>query len=355
MTAAPPAAPVRPGAVIPEDPFELLPPNAVVAVAMSGGVDSSVAAARCASRGVRTIGITLAMWPRDGEQRRDRGCCSIDAVEDARRVAATIDIPHYSWNLEPEFQRDVVAPFADEYAAGRTPNPCVRCNQTIKFGTLLERARAAGATHVATGHYARIGRRGGRATLHRARAAAKDQAYTLHRLDQDQLLAALFPLGRRAVEGGGAPRGGRARAAHRRQAGFPGAVLRRGLDPGGPREAAGGTLPARTDRRCRGIRGRRAPWRSLLHGGPAHRARPGSPASPDAAPLFVVAVDAAANTITVGPRDALARRHVRLADTHWIDTAPGAGAALDVQLRSHAPPSGATVVARTGDSRRAAL
>src|ERR1700736_4437943 len=193
--AAQPAAPARPAPMVPEDPFALLPAGAVVAVAMSGGVDSSVAAARCAARGLRTIGITLAMWPRDGEQRRDRGCCSIDAVEDARRVAATIDIPHYSWNLEPEFQRDVVAPFADEYAAGRTPNPCVRCNQVIKFGALLDRAREAGATHVATGHYARTGRLGSRASLHRALVAGKDQAYTLHRLDQGQLLASVFPLG----------------------------------------------------------------------------------------------------------------------------------------------------------------
>src|SRR5450432_3932288 len=98
---------------------------------MSGGVDSSVAAARCASRGLRTFGVTLAMWPRGGERERDRGCCSIDAVEDARRVAATLGIPHYSWNLEAEFEDTVVRAFTDGYAAGRTPNPCVRCNQTI--------------------------------------------------------------------------------------------------------------------------------------------------------------------------------------------------------------------------------
>src|ERR1700730_9602721 len=115
---------------------------------MSGGVDSSVAAARCAARGLRTIGITLAMWPRDRDRDRDRGCCSVDAVEDARRVAATLGIAHYSWNLEAEFNGQVVAEYAAEYAAGRTPNPCVSCNQRIKFGALLERALAAGATHL---------------------------------------------------------------------------------------------------------------------------------------------------------------------------------------------------------------
>ncbi len=185
-----------PAAVVPADPFDLLPTAAVVAVAMSGGVDSSVAAARCVARGVETLGITLAMWPGDREQVRDRGCCSIDAVEDARRVANHLGIRHLTWNLEREFSAEVVAAFEDDYAAGRTPNPCVRCNQRVKFGVLLSRARAIGATHVATGHYARIGRRGAGWTLHRAREAAKDQAYTLHRLDQDQLGAALFPLGR---------------------------------------------------------------------------------------------------------------------------------------------------------------
>src|ERR1700736_1028639 len=116
--AAQPAAPARPAPMVPEDPFALLPAGAVVAVAMSGGVDSSVAAARCAARGLRTIGITLAMWPRDGERQRDRGCCSIDAVEDARRVAATLGIPHYSWNLEAEVEALVVRGFAAEYPSG---------------------------------------------------------------------------------------------------------------------------------------------------------------------------------------------------------------------------------------------
>src|ERR1700680_4613095 len=173
-------------AELPNDPLAPVPADGVVAVAMSGGVDLSVAAARCVARGLRTVGITLAMWPRDAERDRDRGCSSVDAVEDARRVATALGIPHYSWNLEPEFQAQVVSVFADEYAAGRTPTPCVRCNQTVKFGTLLSRALQAGATHLATGHYARSGRRGESVTLHRAAAAVKDQAYTLQRLDQRQ-------------------------------------------------------------------------------------------------------------------------------------------------------------------------
>src|SRR5438270_6534623 len=109
---------------------------------MSGGVDSSVAAARCVSAGFASVGITLALWPRTQEQVRDRGCCSIDAVDDARRVAARLGIRHYVWNLEEEFESGVVRDFEDAYASGTTPNPCVRCNQRIKFGALLERALA---------------------------------------------------------------------------------------------------------------------------------------------------------------------------------------------------------------------
>ena len=185
---------------------------------MSGGVDSSVAAARVAASGHRAFGVTLALWPRDRAIVRDRGCCSIDAVDDARRVANALSLPHYVWNLEQDFEGNVVRDFEDGYAAGLTPNPCVRCNQRVKFGVLLERARAAGATHLATGHYARTGRRGPLVTLHRARDRSRDQAYVLHRLDQDQLSSAVFALGGDELEGGRPGGGGRAGSRHRGQA-----------------------------------------------------------------------------------------------------------------------------------------
>src|SRR5439155_19465804 len=119
-----------PGAApfIPDDPLDLLPATAVVAVAMSGGVDSSVVAARVAGRGLTSFGVTLALWPRDREVVRDRGCCSIDAVDDARRVAAALGMPHYVWNLEHEFEDQVISEFVAEHREGRTTNPCVRCN-----------------------------------------------------------------------------------------------------------------------------------------------------------------------------------------------------------------------------------
>lgn len=340
--AAAPAASARPAAQVPDDPFDIVPADAVVAVAMSGGVDSSVAAARCAARGLRTIGITLAMWPRDGERGRDRGCCSVDAVEDARRVAATVGIPHYSWNLEPEFQRDVVAVFEDEYVAGRTPNPCVRCNQVIKFGALLERARAAGATHVATGHYARIGRRGAHASLHRARTAAKDQAYTLHRLDQPQLLASLFPLGaetskddvrREAAELGL----GTAAKPDSQELCFVDGSVRAELE----RRLVGRFRPGAMVDETGAVVGehRGVPFYTV-----GQRSGLGvAPSRPDAAPLFVVAVDAGANTVTVGPRASLDRATVELADVHWVDTPPAPGERLSLQLRAHSAPAPVTL------------
>jgi tRNA-specific 2-thiouridylase len=334
---------------VPEDPFELVPARAVVAVAMSGGVDSSVAAARCAASGRRTIGITLAMWPRDGERDRDRGCCSIDAVEDARRVATSLGIAHYSWNLEPEFEREVVARFGDEYAAGRTPNPCVVCNQRIKFGVLLDRAREAGASHVATGHYARIGRRGSRATLHRAAASAKDQAYTLHRLDQAQLSRALFPLG-----------GETSKEDVRRVAAGLGLVTAAKPDSQELCFVDGG-VRADLERR---LAGRFRPGAMLDVSGRVvgeHRGVPFytvgqrsglgiAPRSAAATPLHVIAIDASANTVTVGPRAALERTTVRLVDVHWIDRSPAPGACLTAQLRAHSAPAAVTVSSTFGDA-----
>jgi tRNA-uridine 2-sulfurtransferase len=330
------AAPMR--AQLPNDPLDLVPADAVVAVAMSGGVDSSVAAARCAARGLRAVGITLSMWPRDAERDRDRGCCSIDAVEDARRVAAMLGIPHYSWNLEPEFQDQVVSVFADEYAAGRTPNPCVRCNQTVKFGALLSRALQAGATHLATGHYARTGRRGEAVTLHRAAAGSKDQAYTLHRLDQWQLRHAVFPLGSFP-----------SKKEVRRVAGELGLVTASKPDS---QELCFVTDSVRADLERRLV-GRFRPGALLDTDGNTvgeHRGVPFytvgqrsgiavAPMRPDAAPLYVVAVDAGNNTITVGPRAALERTVVKLDKVHWIDVAAFEGAALTLQLRSHADPA----------------
>ncbi len=163
-----------------------------VLVAMSGGVDSATAAARAVDAGHEVTGVHLALSANPKSYRTGaRGCCTLEDARDARRAADVIGIPFYVWDMAERFHRDVVEDFVAEYAAGRTPNPCLRCNEKIKFAAVLDRAVALGFDAVCTGHYAQI--RGG--VLHRAADPAKDQSYVLAVLTPDQLRHALFPLG----------------------------------------------------------------------------------------------------------------------------------------------------------------
>src|SRR5215213_6075126 len=172
-----------------------------IVVAMSGGVDSSVAAALLAEQGHDVIGVSMQLY--DNSQTTESGqkafgtCCTIDDLYDARRVAATIGIPHYIVNFESQFGEHVIANFVSEYVAGRTPIPCSHCNSDLKFATLLDRSMAYGAEVVATGHYARIGidPETGSHMLRRGVDASKDQSYFLFSLTQEQLSRASFPVG----------------------------------------------------------------------------------------------------------------------------------------------------------------
>jgi len=174
--------------------------TAKVLVAMSGGVDSSVAAAILKEEGYQVIGVTMQIWPSDKQAYdvdRFGGCCGLSAIEDAKRVAYKLGIPHYVMNFRDIFAQKVIADFCQEYSLGRTPNPCIKCNQYIKFGALLERAGGLGADFVATGHHARIGKNGasGRYLLKKGIDRRKDQSYVLYTLTQKQLEHTLLPIG----------------------------------------------------------------------------------------------------------------------------------------------------------------
>lgn len=319
---------------------QALPRDAVIAVAMSGGVDSAVAAALAVGAGAQVLGVTMRLWgevPRNGG-----GCCSVEAVEDARRAATRLGIPHYVLDLSAGFADRVVADFAATSLVGRTPNPCVRCNQWIKFGALLDRVRAVGATHLATGHYARVRvdlhRRLG---LHRAADRRKDQSYTLYHLDSQQLRAVLLPLGdvlKSEVRAIAAACGlGLATKPDSQDLCFVGGDHRgwlRGrlastLVPG-PIATEDGTVVGE-------------------HGGLAlytvgQRQGLGlDPRGPEQRPWYVLRLDPVANQVVVGPREALAVTAAVVEDCVYLDgRAPAAPLAADVQLRAHGRPVAAT-------------
>ena len=299
-----------------------------VLVAMSGGVDSSVAAALLRDAGHDVTGVTLKLW--GGES--DSGCCSAADVEDARRVAAQLDIPHYVFNLTDDFGTRVVDPYVDAYADGRTPNPCVECNRSIKFGRLLERADALGFDAVATGHHARVHRDSdGRWRLRRGADAAKDQSYVLYMLGQAELARTLLPVGELTK-----------------------ARVREHATGLGLRTA---TKPESMDV-CFITRGNREEFVTTRAG-----ARPGPVVDADGAVLgrhdgvtrftigqrrgvgvatgerrYVVDLDAATATVTLGRRDDLLRDRAEMRDLCFVDGAPDAGARLDVQVRAHGTP-----------------
>ena len=171
-----------------------------VLVAMSGGVDSCTAAAILAEQGHDVVGITMRVVADEEHQSVFQPCCSARMAEDARQVADSLGFPHYTLNLVEKFDRQVIADFAEEYLNGRTPNPCVRCNQRLKFGTLYKKAIELGAERIATGHYVRLARRGDRFAIRRAKDLAKDQSYVMAGLSQKQLAMGLFPLGEMTKE-----------------------------------------------------------------------------------------------------------------------------------------------------------
>ncbi len=304
-----------------------------VVAAMSGGVDSAVAAARMLDAGHEVVGVHLALSQNASRLRESaRGCCTIEDAGDARRVADRLGIPFYVWDLADRFRRDVVEDFVAEYAAGRTPNPCLRCNERIKFAALLDKALATGFDAVATGHYAQVVDGPDGRELHRAVDPAKDQSYVLGVLDADQLARAFFPLGdttKPDVRAEAAERGfyvaskpdshdicfipdGDTRAWLTR---------RLGEQPGEVRDADGDLVGMHSGAYGFTVGQRRGLGldRSSL----------------DGSPRYVVGVDAGTNTVTIGTRELLGVDLVRADHARWCGPPPVGEQRLGAQVRAH--------------------
>ena len=303
-----------------------------VLAAMSGGVDSATAAARAVDAGHEVTGVHLALSSNPQSYRTGaRGCCTIEDARDARRAADVIGIPFYVWDMAERFARDVVDDFVAEYAAGRTPNPCLRCNEKIKFAAVLDRALALGFDAVCTGHYARID--AGSGTLQRAVDPGKDQSYVLAVLNKDQIAHAMFPLGdtpKTAVREEARTRGllvadkpdshdvcfiadGDTRGFLSRKLGAePGAIVDQdGAVLGSHEGAFGFTIGQR-----KGLR----------------LDRP----APDGKPRFVLSIEPVSNTVTVGPADALGVREITAIRPIWTGCEPPVSPVeCTVQLSAH--------------------
>jgi tRNA-uridine 2-sulfurtransferase len=313
-----------------------------IVVAMSGGVDSSVAAALLAREGHEVIGLSMQLYDQSGHggaggDVRFGSCCTIDDLHDARRVAARIGIPHYIVNFERTFNETVVSNFLQEYAAGRTPIPCVHCNGDLKFATLVERAEGMNAAFVATGHYARVGRdeATGRCWLRRGVDPGKDQTYFLFTLTQPQLARAMFPLG------------GLEKPAVRELA------RELGLDVAAKRDSheicfvPDGDHAAFIERHSTPPDGgviRDQQGQVMGHHDGVHHFTVGQRKGlglSAGVKLYVVGIDAADRSVTVGPREALERHELTASQVNWIAGAPPPGPvrmAVQVRHRHSAAP-----------------
>ncbi|MFC9972181.1 tRNA 2-thiouridine(34) synthase MnmA [Spirillospora sp. NPDC127200] len=300
-----------------------------VLAAMSGGVDSAVAAARAAEAGHDVTGVHMALSSNPRSYRTGaRGCCTLEDSRDARRAADVIGIPFYVWDLAERFHQDVVEDFVSEYAAGRTPNPCLRCNEKIKFEALLDRARALGFDAVCTGHYAQWDG----ATLRRGVDYGKDQSYVLAVCTPDQLAHAMFPLGdttkadiraeaaRRGIQVAAKPDshdicfiadGDTQAFLAERLGAAPGPILDTDGNRVGEHEGAYGyTIGQR---------------KGLRLGRPA----------PDGKPRYVLDISPVTNTVTVGPREALDVTEIIAERPVWLGEPPAGAIGCQVQLRAH--------------------
>lgn len=301
-----------------------------IVVAMSGGVDSSVAAALLAEQGHEVIGFSMQLYDQSGPEQFG-SCCSLDDLYDARRVASTLGFPHYIVNFEQQFRETVISNFVSEYASGRTPIPCAHCNSGLKFATLLDRAHGLGAAHVATGHYARVEQAAnGRWLLKRATDPEKDQSYFLFALTQEQLASAVFPVGAlskpevreqaRRLQLNVADKPDSQEICFVPDGDYAKFVARK--------QPAVATAGAIVDERGAAL---------ASHGG-VHNftigQRKGLGIGGTVAPLYVLKIDAESRQVTVGPRESLERTTLTASGVNWIAIdAPDSPIQVSAQIR----------------------
>ncbi|MCW2795758.1 tRNA 2-thiouridine(34) synthase MnmA [Nocardioides sp.] len=309
-----------------------------VLAAMSGGVDSAVAAARAADAGHDVTGIHLALSRNPQSYRSGaRGCCTIEDSNDARRAADVIGIPFYVWDLSDRFHADVVEDFMDEYAAGRTPNPCLRCNEKIKFAAVLDRALGLGFDAVATGHYAQL-RTGPDALIemHRAVDHGKDQSYVLGVLDQEQLAHSMFPLGDSTKDVVRLEAADRGLLVADKPDSHDICFVADGDNAGWLKEKLGDRVPNSggdiVDEATGEVLGRHEGTVAYTIG-QRKGLRIGTPA-PDGRPRFVLDIEPVSGTVTVGPRERLAVDRLEGIKPRWCGSVPSRLEGT-VQLRAH--------------------
>ncbi len=315
-------------------------------VAMSGGVDSSVAAALLVEEGHEVVGVTMKTFCYSEAPGHGRTCCGLDGIADARRVAVALGIPHYVFDVEEEFTRDVIDDFVSEYAQGRTPNPCVRCNSNTKFRDLLARGRALGCDAIASGHYVRSRHGPDGSALLRGLDPAKDQSYFLWGLPRTMLPLLHFPLGAlrkpevraraRALELATADKPESQEICFVPTGDYRDLLDKRlgprhpALEPGAIVDRAGNELG-----RHEGYAGFTVGQRRGLGGGFAE-------------PMFVLEIRPGTREVVVGPRDQLGADGVEVGELNWLTDPPAEGARVRVQLRYRAPDVAARV-ARCGE------
>ena len=316
---------------------------------MSGGVDSSVAAALLAEQGHDVIGLSMQLYSQGEAGAAFGSCCTLDDLNDARRVASLIGFPHYVLNFERQFQETVISNFVHEYASGRTPLPCAHCNSDLKFSTLLERAHGLGAATVATGHYARVEQRGGRWLLKRSADRDKDQSYFLFSLTQDQLASAMFPVGsltKPQVR----------REAHRlalqvaekpdsQEICFvPDGDYASFVAKKNPAAAQAGAIVAES--------GQHLGTHAGIHRFTVGQRKGLGISGP--APMYVLRIDADSGEVMVGPKSSLERTTLTASGVNWVATdAPAAWLPVTAQIRHRHAPAAARV--RALDDARAEL